>query len=471
MSFFIRKGGTGGNKVAQAGKKRRAPQEGKGKGSKKFRDEEIDSEGSDIEARDDVGYESEEDKETAEEKKLRLARLYLQEIQNELDEREKGGDEEEEKDEDGVRRLEDGVKERLREDVEADRGKLRREVTSTLNFTEVESAHLQDKNHKLSITSLVLSKTGDHLYTASKDKGLVKWSLPSGRKEFKVPGGKKGEENKTQGHCNTITSLAVTSDNVYLASGDTSKNIYIWTCDNMIRSHIFKGHRGEISGLAFRTGTHTLYSSSHDRSVKIWSVDEKCYIETLFGHQDHVLGIDAGSRERAITVGGRDRTVRVWKIVEESQLVFNAPGSSVDLVKLLNEEHWVTAGEDGHLAVWGAMRKKPLAMVERCHGTDPVNGEPNWVSSLSTLHNSDMVLTGSRDGFIRIWSIGEGFKTIIPVGTIQCPGFVNSLDVGEGGGRIVAGVGQEHRLGRWWRDSSVKNRIYLYTLKPVTSSS
>ena len=54
-----------------------------------------------------------------------------------MDEREKDGDEEEEKDEEGVRRLEDGVKERLREDVEADRGKLRREVTSTLNFTEV----------------------------------------------------------------------------------------------------------------------------------------------------------------------------------------------------------------------------------------------------------------------------------------------------------------------------------------------
>ena len=35
MSFFIRKGGTGGNKVSQVGKKRRAPQEGKGKGSKK----------------------------------------------------------------------------------------------------------------------------------------------------------------------------------------------------------------------------------------------------------------------------------------------------------------------------------------------------------------------------------------------------------------------------------------------------
>ena len=65
--------------------------------------------------------------------------FVIKEIQKELDEREKDGDEEEEKDEDGVRRLEDGVKERLREDVEADRGKLRREVTSTLNFTEVQT--------------------------------------------------------------------------------------------------------------------------------------------------------------------------------------------------------------------------------------------------------------------------------------------------------------------------------------------
>ena len=67
-----------------------------------------------------------------------------------------------------------------------------------------------------------------------------------------------------------------------------------------------------------------------------------------------------------------------------------------------------------------------MTQVERCHGTDPVNGEPNWVSSLSTLHNSDMVLTGSRDGFIRIWSIGEGFRSIKPVGTIQVSALYSS---------------------------------------------
>ena len=91
----------------------------------------------------------------------------------------------------------------------------------------------------------------------------------------------------------------------------------------------------------------------------------RAYVETLFGHQDSICGIDCGSRERCITVGGRDATARLWKIVEESQLVFNGPQSSLDCVKLLNEEHWVTAGEDGHLAVWGVQKKKPLALVSR----------------------------------------------------------------------------------------------------------
>ncbi len=44
-------------------------------------------------------------------------------------------------------------------------------------------------------------------------------------------------------------------------------------------------------------------------------------------------------------------------------LVLIEPFIFSDCVKLLNEEHWVTAGEDGHLAVWGAMKKKPLVIV------------------------------------------------------------------------------------------------------------
>ena len=77
MSFFIRKGGDGAKNFTGGSRKRKA-----GDGNKKVKakkkaveDEEIDSEGSDIEGRGDAGYESEEDNETAEEKRLRLAKV------------------------------------------------------------------------------------------------------------------------------------------------------------------------------------------------------------------------------------------------------------------------------------------------------------------------------------------------------------------------------------------------------------
>ncbi len=73
----------------------------------------------------------------------------------------------------------------------------------------------------------------------------------------------------------------------------------------------------------------------------------KCNRLCRYGHQDKVTCIDAGLRERAITSGGRDASVRVWKIVEESQLVFNGPATSTDAVRLVNEENFVTCGEDG----------------------------------------------------------------------------------------------------------------------------
>lgn len=58
--------------------------------------------------------------------------------------------------------------------------------------------------------------------------------------------------------------------------------------------------------------------------------------------------MDALTRERAVTSGGRDNSVRIWKIPEESQLVFNGHQGSIDCVRLINEDHFVSCGDDGY---------------------------------------------------------------------------------------------------------------------------
>lgn len=261
--------------------------------------------------------------------------------------------------------------------------------------------------------------------------------------------------------------MAVSSDGKYLASGDRSKLILIWEAQSCRHLYTFTGHRDAVSGLAFRRGTHQLYSTSHDRSVKVWNVAENSYVETLFGHQDAVAALDALSRECCVTAGGRDGTVRVWKIPEESQLVFYGHQGSIDSVQLVNEEHMVSGADDGSVALWGLSKKRPLALRREAHGLrgEPGLEQPFWVTSVAALLNTDLVATGSHSSCLRLWQCGEGFRQLDLLCDIPLVGFINSLKFSSSGNFLVAGVGQEHRLGRWWRIKEARNSVCVIPLR------
>uniref|UniRef100_A0A8C1Z8H3 U3 small nucleolar RNA-interacting protein 2 n=1 Tax=Cyprinus carpio TaxID=7962 RepID=A0A8C1Z8H3_CYPCA len=407
--------------------------DGKGR-SKKFSkrmDEEISSD-SENESTDpnrkQQENEDDEIEETPQEKKLRLAKLYLEQLREE--------------------------------------GKLQRLIAKELIAPDPAEIRLM-RGHKLPVTCLVITPDEKYIFSASKDCSIIKWEVESGKKVQKIAGGRKGTEARHVGHTTHILCMAISSDGKYLASGDMNKLIMIWdptTCKHLYK---LKGHRDAVSGLAFRRGTHTLYSASHDRSIKVWSVDENAYVETLFGHQDMITGLDCLSRERCVTAGGRDRTVRVWKIAEESQLVFHGHEGSIDCIQLINEEHMVTGGDDGSISVWTVNKKKPVSTVKQAHGSHGNTGleQPYWVSSVAALHNSDIVASGSHNSAVQLWKCGQGFRGLEPLFSVPMTGFVNSLKFSNSGKFLVAGVGQEHRLGRWWRIKEARNGIYVIPLK------
>ena len=286
-------------------------------------------------------------------------------------------------------------------------------------------------------------------------------------------------------------------------------------------------HRDAVTGLVFRRGTNQLYSSSKDRTIKTWSLNELAYIETLFGHQDGVVDIAALAQERCLSVGARDRTARLWKVVEETQLVFRGGGGggggekqsrnlnsapstktpsyaegSIDRVALIDEETFVTGSDNGSLSLWNMHKKKPVFTVPLAHGLDPplrpeeafaeevpnqkVPGEPQprWITALATVPYSDLIVSGSWDGWVRVWKIGEDKRRLEAVGRVErgnsgtsdaimnndvldgvnlvlaeegtsVRGVINDISVFERGDRgkdglcIVVAVGTEHRLGRW----------------------
>lgn len=476
MSFFIRNNKAhkqrAHSKVANKGSTSKPVHLGKRRiGSE---DDEISSDsdidGSDRKREPEVSS-SEDEGETAQEKRLRLAKKYLSQL--EVDE----ADHEDEGVPDG-----DLIGDRLRRDVLEQAGKLQKSVAD-LYTSPIEDSTIRCRGHQLSITCVVIAPDNNHVFSGSKDCSIIKWCAKTGKKVKVIPGGRKGTDKKHIGHTAHVLCLAITSDNKFMASGDRNNLIFVWNPDTCERLHILKGHRDAVSSLTFRRGTHHLYSASHDRTIKIWNADEMVYIETLYGHQDTITGIDSLSRERAVTAGGRDGSVRIWKIVEESQLVFHGHRGSIDCISLINEEHFVSGADDNSLAIWSTMKKRPLTMVRSAHGedvcqqTEVEHGLPtesseakeakshdNWITAVASLPHTDLVASGSRDGCIRLWKLADNYKGLTPLFTIPMPGFVNSLKFSTDGSTLAVGVGQEHRLGRWWRIKEAKNAVHIIPL-------
>ncbi|KAF5016692.1 hypothetical protein F66182_11548, partial [Fusarium sp. NRRL 66182] len=218
----------------------------------------------------------------------------------------------------------------------------------------------------------------------------------------------------------------------------------------------FTQHRDSVASLSFtrHISSHSsgeqLFSGSFDRTIKTWSLSAggHAYVETLFGHQDHVSAVASMMTDQCVSVGARDRTARLWKVIDETQLVFRGESSkkeeyqnnAIDCVAVIPPTHFVTVSDSGSLSLWSIHKKKPLHTIQLAHGVDPVpppekvsseadpeigarntrfmRPMPRWITALSTVPGTDIVLSGSWDGWIRAWRVSDDKRTLISLGAV-----------------------------------------------------
>jgi ribosomal RNA-processing protein 9 len=115
------------------------------------------------------------------------------------------------------------------------------------------------------------------------------------------------------------------------------------------------------------------------------------------------------------------------------------------------------------------VKKKPIFTKFKAHGSETTS----WICSLASIPHSDVFASGSNDGFIRLWKLSSSKKSFSPLLSIPMPGFINALQFTEitdlldkkKSVYLIAGIGQEHRLGRWERIQKVKNSIKIIKIE------
>merc|ERR1712146_146069 len=155
-------------------------------------------------------------------------------------------------------------------------------------------------------------------------------------------------------------------------------------------------------------------------------------------------------------------------------------GSNVDCVSIINDEFFVSGGDDGAMCVWSINRKKPIGRIQNAHGFDE-HGIPRWITALTsvkqqqfssskgkgpqTIQNEYIVATGSWDGFLKIWSISMSDSTHVTlIKEIPVIGIINGIKISSAGDFVLVAVGEEHRCGKWVRIKDAKNSAQLMPL-------
>ncbi|KAL4736844.1 WD40-repeat-containing domain protein [Aspergillus similis] len=464
---------------APASKKRGVDVDGdtRNKSGRKSRERDESISGSDLDddaesvasvvSEEESGSES-DDGETAADRRLKLAERYLENVREEVDDY--GFDAAE------IDR--DLIAERLKEDVDEFKGRVYRQIASDLAFPAASHAFFRADTQ----TTTSIAIHAPYVYTVSKDRTLIKWELAepgtagiaptngaeSTSKRPPKPQRKKpkqvrftrglqkvAESADEQGHTKNILSVAVSPSGKFVATGGEDNKLIIWDAGTLTPLQTFSQHRDSVSGLAFArhisamSSGEQLFSGSFDRTIKTWSISTAghAYVETLFGHQDNVVSVAAMTIDQCISVGARDRTARLWKVVEESQLIFRGGSSkntykenNIDCIAPLPPTHFVTGSDNGSISLWSIHKKKPLYIIPHAHGFDPVppvelispevdqqtaesnarflRPTPRWITALTTVPGTDIVLSGSWDGWIRAWKISDDKRTIQSLGPV-----------------------------------------------------
>lgn len=197
----------------------------------------------------------------------------------------------------------------------------------------------------------------------------------------------------------------------------------------------FNGHKDDVTGMALTSDGGTLCTVSLDWTCRVWDVKQGKPLRRIGQALNvHSLSISgSGSRLAALDVRGNAKT---WDIVNGSHRALSGNVSSVIFSGSL--DIIVTGHKDGAIRLWDAKREDgPLSVIE---------GHGYGVMCLAPGADGARFASGSRDGTVKLWDITRGEC----VRTYKIAGMISRLAFDDRRTRLVA------------ESDVLSDRVYLY---------
>jgi WD40 repeat protein len=393
------------------------------------------------------------------------------------------------------------------------------------------------------VLALSVSSDGAFLASGGRDKTVRLWDgAPTAARSGAGAGSSSSSSSSSSaaaataagpletfvGHKDAVLSVAFRPGSHTLLSGGQDRMIKIWSADELAHIDTLFGHQDAVLDLApSASGKERCLTAGRDKTARVWKISEQSQLVFRGHHTDISLECVRPIGDAHFVTGSQDGTLSLWNVLRKRPIftLHYAHGTGVHVPtagqhappEVIARRARAAAAGDAEAAApssgggGDAPGKTNFASAAASHvigtlasdndgfgpapallsaisdatgcGTDALSGgHCSWITAMAVLPNSDVLATGSGDGFVRLWRIvpqgkgGEGggrsggqwaLRGLEHVGGVPLRGIVTGLAWAPDGRTLVASVGQEHRLGRWWRYKNARNGIAVLRFKGV----
>ena len=274
--------------------------------------------------------------------------------------------------------------------------------------------------------------------------------------------------NALRGHTNYVSSVVVLSDGTII-SGSYDKTIRKWDSETHTEQGVFSGHTERINDIAVSPDELIVASAGNDGEIMLWDIAAAKLKEELHC-QTRVNCIQFSKDGKYIISGEQNGTLRVWNINSHKQekimscncsiqsvgvttnyilcglkngnvVIWDFYGNEIDKIEGVhkasieaiaispNEELFFTAGYEGYLGIWDLKSKELICR--------PIKAHDDWINGVNISHDGRYLVTAGGDEAVKLWDVETLSMACEPF--VGSSAWINDVKITSDSKRIVTG--------------------------------
>lgn len=274
-----------------------------------------------------------------------------------------------------------------------------------------------------------------------------------------------------KGHTQGISTITFSHDNKIIATSSLDSTIKIWSVahGNLIRT--LKRNRGPVRSVDYSSDGKYILTGNQNGTFTMWNSAENEEIWTYTGHDSPVISIEFSPDGLHVLSGG-EKQIRVWQLSNGKFMQINPRFQDISSIAFsLNGKKALSGHKSGILTLWDisvygkdkfcyiplGVRGRKIRTFKRHKGS---------VRSVAFSPDGKTVLSGSKDGSLKLWDISKGGRVIRIYNGHK--GSVNSVAFSNDGKYVLSGSDDE-TVRLWDMQSGVTLKIFSDNLSSITS--